>query len=71
MAFLDLHLPSGAHVASEAVTGMLMHLTTSITYGRYVAPNVDDVFQGLGFGGSLVLGSWTARRIVDTSTQRS
>jgi 3',5'-cyclic-AMP phosphodiesterase len=32
MAFLGLHLSSGAHVASEAVMGVLMHLTKSITY---------------------------------------
>jgi len=63
--FLSLHLPAAAYVASEALTAVLMHLTKSLIYGRYAALNVGDVFQGLVLGGSLVLGSWTGRTIID------
>lgn len=62
--FLGLHLPAGAYVASEAVTAVLMHLAKSITYGRYAALTAGDVLRGLALGGSLVLGSWTGRKLV-------
>ena len=35
--FLGLNLPARAYVASEAVTAVFLHLTKSITYGRYAA----------------------------------
>lgn len=62
--FLGLHLPAGAYVASEAVTAVLMHLAKSITYGRYEALTAGDVLSGLALGGSLVLGSWTGRKLI-------
>lgn len=62
--FLGLHLPPGAYVASEAVTAVLMHLAKSITYGRYAALGPDDLLRGLALGGSLVLGSWTGRKLI-------
>jgi uncharacterized membrane protein YfcA len=63
--FLGLHLPAGAYVASEAVTAVLMHLTKSIMYGRYAALSGGDLLRGLALGGSLVLGSWTGRKLID------
>ncbi|SIO56281.1 hypothetical protein SAMN05444166_5212 [Singulisphaera sp. GP187] len=64
-AFLSLHLSAQAYVASEAVTAVLMHLTKSIVYGRYAALSGGDVLRGLALGGSLVLGSWTGRKLID------
>ena len=43
---------------------MLMHLTKSIVYGRYAALTRGDVAAGLALGGSLVLGSWTGRKLI-------
>jgi uncharacterized protein len=62
--FLGLHLPAGAYVASEAVTAVLMHLTKSITYGRYAALSGGDLLRGLALGSSLVVGSWTGRKLI-------
>lgn len=62
--FLSLKLPPQAYVASEAVTAVLMHLTKTITYGRYAAMTFGDVLRGLALGGSLVLGSWTGRKLI-------
>lgn len=63
--FLSLNLPTRAYVASEAVTTVFLHLTKSITYGRYAALTANDCLSGLALGGSLVLGSWTGRKLID------
>jgi uncharacterized membrane protein YfcA len=63
--FLGLHLPAQAYVASEAVTAVLMHLAKGITYGRYSAITFDDFCRGLALGGSLVVGSWTGRKLIE------
>ena len=63
--FLGLRLPPGAYVASEAVTAVLMHLTKSITYGRYAAMSRDDLLGGIALGGALAIGSWTGRRLIE------
>jgi uncharacterized membrane protein YfcA len=69
--FLSLHLPPPVYVASEAVTAVLMHLTKTITYGRYAAITFGDFVQGLALGGSLVLGSWTGRKLIDRMPEKS
>jgi uncharacterized membrane protein YfcA len=68
--FLSLHLPPPAYVSSEAVTAVLMHLTKTITYGRYAAMTVSDFVQGLALGGSLVFGSWTGRKLIERMPER-
>ena len=65
VVFLGLHLPAQAYVASEAVTAVLMHLTKSLTYGRYSAMTLDDVVSGVILGASLSLGSWTGRKLIE------
>jgi uncharacterized protein len=62
--FLSLHLPPGAYVASEAVTATLMHMTKSLVYGRYLALTASEVGLGLALGGTMVLGSFSGRRLV-------
>lgn len=62
---LGLNLTPQAFVATEAVTAVLMHLAKSLAYGRYLALGLDDLLRGLLLGGSLVLGSWTGRKLVD------
>jgi hypothetical protein len=68
--FLGLRLPGGVYVATEAVTAVLIHLTKTITYGRYAASSVGDLFYGLALGGSLVLGSWTGREVIGRLPER-
>jgi uncharacterized protein len=62
--FLGLHLPAAAYVASEAVTAVLMHLTKAFAHGRYAAMTFDELVQGVALGCSLVLGSWTGKRLI-------
>lgn len=62
--FLSLHLPAVAYVASEAVTATLLHTTKTIIYGRYAAIGSSEVVFGLALGSSMVLGSWTGRKVI-------
>jgi uncharacterized membrane protein YfcA len=68
--FLSLKLPAQAYVATEAVTAVLMHLTKSLTYGRYAALGWEDLVRGLGLGAAMVLGSWTGRKMIDRLSER-
>ncbi len=68
--FLSLRLPARAYVASEAVTAVLMHLSKSLTYGRYAAMGPGDLARGLALGGALVLGSWTGRKLIDRMPEK-
>ena len=68
--FLGLRLPTGAYVASEAVTAVLMHLTKSLVYGRYAALHMGDAIRGLLLGGALVLGSWTGRKVISLLSEK-
>ncbi len=68
--FLSLQLPAQAYVASEAVTAVLMHLTKSVVYGRYAALGLGDLLRGIALGGSLVLGSWTGRKLIGRMPER-
>jgi uncharacterized membrane protein YfcA len=68
--FLGLKLEPGAYVASEAVTAVLMHLTKSFAYGRYATLSLGDFLRGLLLGGSLVLGSWTGRKVIARLPER-
>jgi uncharacterized membrane protein YfcA len=68
--FLSLHLPPPVYVSSEAITAVLMHLTKTIIYGRYAAVTFGDFVQGLALGGSLVLGSWTGRKLIDRMPEK-
>jgi uncharacterized protein len=69
--FLSLHLPPPVYVSSEAVTAVFMHLTKTITYGRYAAITFSDFVQGIVLGGSLVVGSWTGRMLIGRMPEKS
>ncbi len=67
--FLGLQLPPRAYIPSEAVTSVLMHLAKTIMYGRYAAITPVDLARGLALGGSLVVGSWTGRKLIERIPQ--
>lgn len=68
--FLCLRLEPQAYVASEAVTAVLMHLTKSLAYGRYAVLSFGDLLRGVLLGSSLVLGSWTGRKLISRLPER-
>jgi uncharacterized membrane protein YfcA len=70
VVFLNLQLPAHAYVATEAVTAVLMHLTKIIVYGRYAAIDRAGRVGGLTLGGSMILGSWTGRKLIERLTEK-
>ena len=42
-----------------------MHLAKTVTYSRFAAMTMSDLFRGGALGGSLILGSWTGRKLID------
>lgn len=68
--FLGLALPPKCYVASEAVAAVAMHLTKTVSYGRYAALTAGDALGGLLLGGSLVAGSWTGRKLIGRLPER-
>lgn len=69
--FLGLRLPATAYVASEAVAAALIHLTKCLVYGRYALLGSRDLAHGLALGSSLVLGSWTGRKLVRRLSEKT
>ena len=68
--FLGLSLPPTAYIASEAVTASLMHITKTVVYGRYAMIQSADVLAALALGGSMIMGSWSGRRLIQQLPQR-
>jgi uncharacterized membrane protein YfcA len=64
VAFLSLNLSPAAYVASEAVTAVVMHLTKTVVYGRYVLLTPQNFLTGVILGLAMVAGSWTARHFI-------
>ncbi len=69
VVFLSLRLPPHVYVATEAVTAVLMHLTKSLVYGRYLALDRAGLVGGLALGGAMILGSWTGRKLIERLTE--
>ena len=61
---LGLNVSASAYVATEALTAVLLHLIKSIVYGYYAAIRFDDLIQGVALGCSLMIGSWTGRKLI-------
>lgn len=63
-AFLGLNLPPLSYVSSEAVTAVVMHLTKSIIYHETNLLKYDELIFGFLLGSFMILGSYTAKKIV-------
>ena len=66
--FLTLGLPPVAYVASEATTALVMHGVKLIIYQQFIT--LDQQFWLLAFllGIAMILGTWTAKRIIEKIT---
>jgi len=63
--FLSLNLPARSYIASEATAAVIIHLSKSMIYGRYSLLNRLELLSGLALGVSMILGSWTGRKLVE------
>jgi len=62
--FLSLGLPPVAYVASEATTALAMHGVKIVVYQRYISLGREFWLQAALMGLAMVLGTWSAKRII-------
>jgi len=63
--FLSLGLPPVSYVASEASTALAMHAAKMAVYGSSMTLSRDFWLLGAALGGAMVLGTWTAKRVIE------
>lgn len=68
--FLSLQLPAVAYVASEAVTASLIHITKSFVFGQFMLLTLTELLLGLALGGSMILGSFTGRKLIQRLSKK-
>lgn len=62
--FLSLGLPPLAYLASEATTALAMHSVKTLIYQQHIALDRDFWLLAALMGLAMVLGTWSARRVV-------
>ena len=68
--FLAYGLRRAAYIGTESVCAMAMHVTRGGVFARYSLLSWDMVALGCVLGGTMFLGSWLARRVVDRLSER-
>ncbi|UOA08450.1 sulfite exporter TauE/SafE family protein [Methylobacter sp. S3L5C] len=63
--FLSLGLPPVAYIASEAVTALVMHSVKTVIYQGFIEFERGFWLLAVLMGGAMVLGTWSAKRIVE------
>jgi uncharacterized protein len=53
------------------VTSVLIHVTKTVTYGRYAAMTSADVLSGLALGGAMMLGSWAGHKVIERLPEKA
>lgn len=68
--FLAYGLRKAGYIGTESVCAMAMHLTRGTVFARSSLLTWDAVLIGCVLGGTMFLGSWIARRVVDRLSER-
>ena len=68
--FLAFGLRKAAFIGTEAVCGMVMHITRGAMFARYSLLTWETVALGCVLGGTMFAGSWMARRLLDRMSER-
>lgn len=63
--FLSLNLSPVAYIASEAVTAVVMHLTKTIIYQKYLGIGFETLALGLFIGVAMVAGTWAGKKVLE------
>lgn len=66
--FLTLGLPPVAYVASEATTALVMHGVKLIIYQQFISLDHQFWLLAILLGIAMILGTWTAKRIIEKIT---
>jgi hypothetical protein len=67
--FLSLGLPPTAYIASEATTALVMHGVKTVVYQHYIALDREFWFLALLMGIAMILGTWSAKRVIERMPQ--
>lgn len=67
--FLSLGLPPVAYIASEATTALVMHGMKTVVYQHYITLNREFWFLSVLLGIAMVLGTWSAKRVIGRMPQ--
>ncbi|MFN3545370.1 MAG: TSUP family transporter [Thiobacillus sp.] len=68
--FLSLGLPPVAYVASEATTALAMHGLKAVIYQHFIALDRDFWILAALMGVAMVLGTWSAKRVIERMPQQ-
>ncbi len=66
--FLTLGLPPVAYIASEATTALVMHGVKLIIYQQFISLDQEFWLLAILLGIAMILGTWTAKRIIEKIT---
>ncbi len=69
--FLAFGLVKGAHIGTEALTAVVMHVMKLGVYGGTSNLNARNISNGLLIGVVLIVGSYLGKRIVDKVSERA
>jgi uncharacterized membrane protein YfcA len=69
--FLAYGLTKSAYIGTEALTTVVMHLTKLVVYRSTSVLPTHSILAGLSFGPSMILGSYTGKKIVDRLPERA
>lgn len=68
--FLAYGLRRGAYIATEAACAFGMHVTRSLAFARSALLTWETLVVGAVLGGTMFVGSWVARRLLDRMSER-
>lgn len=68
--FLAYGLRRGAFVGTESVCALGMHLSRGLAFARYSLLGADTVALGCVLGGTMFVGAWIGRRLLERMSDR-
>jgi uncharacterized membrane protein YfcA len=68
--FLAYGLRRAAYIGTESVCTMAMHITRGAVFARYALLTWDAVALGCVLGGTMFVGAWVGRRLIDRMSER-
>jgi uncharacterized membrane protein YfcA len=69
--FLAYGLRRGAFIATEASCALAMHLVRGAGFAKLALVTRETALLGLTLGGTMFVGSWLGRRIIDRLSDRA
>jgi uncharacterized membrane protein YfcA len=65
LLFNSLNLTTGAYIASEAMTALVMHMIKIVLYKKYLESGIEIIFYGVIIGIAMIFGSFIGKKFVE------